>query len=238
MLITWDSWLKLVREPLWRGGRDYDVSDVVPKGGAHRFGLMAKGYRFSRVLDEECPLFEADGSRGVRERHPQDAKGHDQVEPVVDITDGSIRSESGQLESPAHADAPCMLVDRLDDVLGRIMVSTLVSHVFVGRGLSRNVASNFKMLAMVLRRVHGADDPQVVSANHTSDDSSSFDFLSSEFGNVQAKAKTHVAASPGLGVTGDVVLVGEFSGGADGHGYDDDDKAKKGGRGQEPRPSQ
>ena len=128
---------------------------MVPKGGAHRFGLMAKGYRFSRVLDEECPLFEADGSRGVRERHPLDAKGHqrpfpildDQVELGEDITDGWIRSESGQLESPAHADAPCVLVDRLDDVLGRIMVSTLVSHVFVGRGLSRNVASNFKMLA-------------------------------------------------------------------------------------------
>ena len=34
------------------------------------------------------------------------------------------------------------------------------------------------------------------------------------------------------------MLVGEFSGGADGHGYEDDDKAKKSGRGQEPRPSQ
>ena len=59
------------------------------------------------------------------------------------------------------------------------------------------------------------------------------------FENVQAESETHVSdASPSLGVTDDVVLVGEFSCGADGHGNEDDDKAKKGGRGQEPRPSQ
>ena len=72
----------------------------------------------------------------------------------------------------------------------------------------------------------------MASANHTSDDSSTFDLLSSEFGNVQAQSKTHVAdASPGLGVTGDVALVGEFSGSAEGHGHEGNDKARKGGRG-------
>ena len=87
--------------------------------------------------------------------------------------------------------------------------------------------------------MQGADSPQVASANHTSDDSSSFDLLSSKFGNVQAESRTHVAdASSRLEVTGDVVLVGEFSGGADGHGREGDDKTKKGGRGQGPRPSQ
>ena len=45
-------------------------------------------------------------------------------------------------------------------------------------------------------------------------------------------------ASPGLGVTGDVALVGEFSGGADGHGLEGKDKARKGGRGQGPHPPQ
>ena len=54
-----------------------------------------------------------------------------------------MRSESGQfqLESPADADTPCVSADRLDHVFGRIMVSSLVSHVVVGQGLSRNVAS-------------------------------------------------------------------------------------------------
>ena len=41
-----------------------------------------------------------------------------------------------QLESPANADTLC--VDPLDDVFGRIIVSSLVSHVVVGGGLSRN----------------------------------------------------------------------------------------------------
>ena len=45
-------------------------------------------------------------------------------------------------------------------------------------------------------------------------------------------------ASPGLKVTGDVVLVKEFSGGADGHGHEGDDETKKGRRGQGPRPPQ
>ena len=62
--------------PLVRGGCDSnDVSDVVPNGCAHQFGSMAKGDRFSRVLDEEISLFEASGSRGVWERYVLDAKG-------------------------------------------------------------------------------------------------------------------------------------------------------------------
>ena len=66
--------------------------------------------------------------------------------------------------------------------------------------LSR-VVSHFMMLASALRRMYmGADAPKVVSAKHASVDSSSFDLLSSEFGNVQAGSETHVAgASPGLG---------------------------------------
>ena len=109
---------------------------------------MPKGGRLSRVLDEEFSLFEADGSRGVWRRYLLGAKGHqrpfpildDHVELLEDIVDGSMRSESGQLGSPASADAPCVLVDRLNDVFGRIMVCPLVSHVVVGRSLCRNVA--------------------------------------------------------------------------------------------------
>ena len=72
MIIMWDS----VRGPWGRGGCDSnDVSDVVPNGSAHRFRSMAKGDRFSRVLDEEFSLFEADGSRGVWDRYVLDAKG-------------------------------------------------------------------------------------------------------------------------------------------------------------------
>ena len=130
--------------PLRRGGCDSnDVSDVVRNGSAHLFGSMAKCDRFSRVLGEDFSLFEADGSHGLWQRYLLDAKGHqrpfpildDPVEPVEDIVDGSIRSESGQLESPANADAPCVLVDRVDDGFERIMLSSLVSHVVVGRGL-------------------------------------------------------------------------------------------------------
>ena len=64
----------------------------------------------------------------------------DHIESVEGIVGGSMRSESGQLESLASADAPCVLVDRLNDVFGRIMVASLVSHFTVGRDLSRNVA--------------------------------------------------------------------------------------------------
>ena len=80
---------------------------------------MGKGDRFPHVLDEEFSLFE---SRGVC----LDAKGRqrpfpildDHVEAVEDIEDGSTRSESGQLESLANADALRVLVDRLDDAVG------------------------------------------------------------------------------------------------------------------------
>ena len=63
--------------------------------------------------------------------------------------------------------------------------------------------------------MHSADVPIVASAKHASVDRSSFELVAPEFGNVQAGSKTHVAdASPGLGVTGDVALVGVFLGGA------------------------
>ena len=111
-------------------------------------------------------MFEADGSRGVSERYLLDAKGHQRpfpildghVDPVEDIVDGSMRSESGQLRSLASADAPCVLVDRLTDVFGRIMVSplwsrmSLLAEVSVETWPSRD-ASRFKMLTIVLRRV-------------------------------------------------------------------------------------
>ena len=45
-------------------------------------------------------------------------------------------------------------------------------------------------------------------------------------------------ASPGLGATADVSLVGEFLGGAVGHDDEGNDEARKGGRGQAPRPPQ
>ena len=90
-------------------------------------------------LMKNFTLFEAVGSRGVWERYLLDAKGHqrpftildDHVEPVEDIADVSIRSESRQLESLANAS--CLLCVTC---------------------LSRDV-SHFKMLAIVLRRVHG-----------------------------------------------------------------------------------
>ena len=83
--------------------------------------------------------------------------------------DGSIRIEFGQLESPANADATCVLVDLLDDVLVCIMLSSLVSHVVVGWGLSRNVAFArcfpLQDVGECTRTcVHGADAPQVASA--------------------------------------------------------------------------
>ena len=77
------------------------------------------------------------------------------------------------------------------------------------------------------------------SAKHVSVNCSSLDLVLPELEDLRAGSKMHTAdASPGLGVAGDVVLVGEFSGGADGHGHEDDDKTKKGGRGQGPSPSQ
>ena len=119
------------------------------------------------------------------------------------------------------------------------MVPSRVLHVVGGRGLSRVVSFARCFPCQDVDEctetfMHGTDAPKVASADHTSDDSSSFDLLSSEFGNVQAESKTHVAdPSPGLGVTGDVVLVG-----AVGHDLEGNDKARKGGRGQRPRPSQ
>ena len=69
--------------------------------------------------------------------------------------------------------------------------------------------------------------------------SSSFDLMPPEFGNLRAVSKTHIAdASPGLGATADIALVGEFLGGAVGHYDEGNDEARKGGRGQAPRPSQ
>ena len=88
------------------------------------------------------------------------------------------------IKSPANADTRCVLVDPLDDIFGRLMVSSLVSHVVLGGGLSRNVAFArclpFQDVGDCAETcVHGADAPQVASANHTSDDNSSFDLFSS-----------------------------------------------------------
>ena len=176
------------------------------------FGSRPKGGRHSRVLDEELFSLEAGGSRVVRERSLLDMNGRqrpfptldDHVEPVGWIGDGSIRGDSGQVAPPDNAGALCV-VDELSMPFLDVswcphgFCMSLVAEVSVVSFLSRDV-SHVKMLMSVLRRMHGTDAPKVASADHTSDDSSSFDLLSSEFGNVQAESKTHVAdPSPGLG---------------------------------------
>ena len=123
-------------------------------------------------------------------------------------------------------------------------MSSLVLYVVVGRGLSRNVsfARRFPCHDFGERTetyVYEADAPKVVSAKHASVDSSSFDLVVPDLGNVRAGSKTHIAdVSPGLGATADVALVGEFLGGAVCHDHEGSDKARNGGRGQGPRPSQ
>ena len=138
----------------------------------------------------------------------------DHVEPVEGIGDGSTRTESGQLESPDNADILWVSSDPLDGVFGRIMVSSLVVRVVGGPGFSRNVSFGrrfpFQDVGEYTQTcVHGAGAPNVVSAKHSSVNSSSFDLVPPEFGNLRAGSKTHIAdASPGA--TADVALVGEF----------------------------
>ena len=85
-----------------------DVSDVVPNGSAHRFFWIEAQGRSTRGR----------GSRVDRRRSLQDAKGRqrpfpildDHVEPVEGVGVGLMRSESGQLESPANADTVSVCV--------------------------------------------------------------------------------------------------------------------------------
>ena len=177
---------------------------MVPTGSAHRFGSMAKGDRLSCVLGEEVSF---DRGRWVAwclgggvSWMPRDTRDPFQswmitLSPsrisLIDRCEAILVSWSLRLMQMLPV---CWF--SLDDVFGRIMVSSLVSHVVVGRGLCRNVA-----FARCFP-FQGADDctPQVASADHTSDDISSLDLLFSEFGNVQVGSETHVAdASPGLG---------------------------------------
>ena len=99
----------------------------------------------------------------------------DHFEPVKDVVDESTRSDSGQLEPPADVDTPCVLVDLSMTFSRGIMVSSLVSHVVVGRGPSRSVAFARRFPSQDVGEctetyVHGGDAPQVASVNDTSDD--------------------------------------------------------------------
>ena len=56
-------------------------------------------------------VFGSGVSRELKKRQRPFPILDDHVEPVEGIVDGSIRSESGQSESPGNADTPCVLVD-------------------------------------------------------------------------------------------------------------------------------
>ena len=148
------------------------------------------------------------------------------------------------MESPDNVDILWVSSDPLDSVFGRIMVSSLVLHVVGGPGLSRDVsfARRFPFQDVgeyTQTCAHGAGAPNVASAKHSSVNSSSFDLVPPEFGNLRAGSKTHMAdATSRLEVTADVALVGEFLGGAVGHDDEGNDEARKGRRGQAPRPPQ
>ena len=96
-----------------------------------------------------------------------DAKGRqrpltildDHVEPVEGIGDGSIRGESGQVESPDKAGILCVVSDPLDGVFRTYhavlsgFCMSLVAEVSAATFLSR-VPSSLKMLASTLRRMY------------------------------------------------------------------------------------
>ena len=141
------------------------------------------------------------------QRYLLDAKGRqrpfpildDHVEPVEGIG-GSIRGVSGQVESPDNFLGVGVTLSMASP--GRLMVSSLVLHVVGGRALRLNVsfARRFSFQdvgAYTETYVHGAGAPNVASAKHASVNSSSFDLVPPEFGNLRARSRTHTAdASP------------------------------------------
>ena len=106
--------------PLWVGGCDSnDVCDVVPNGI-----VLDRGARCSTLLS----LINNDSrSRPMVHRLLRDGTFcmRRDVRDSSRLGDGSIRDESGQVESPDSEDFWC-LSDPLGGVFGRIMVSSLV----------------------------------------------------------------------------------------------------------------
>ena len=147
--------------PLWRGAcGSNDVCDVVPNGSARRFRSMIRGDRFSRVLDEEFSLLEADGSRGgLGAELPGSERTPETLQTWTITWSPSRGSQMGRYEAN--------LVSRSLQLMRILLVcwvtlSMTFSHVSwcplwlvedsAETWLSRDV-SHFKMLAIVLRRV-------------------------------------------------------------------------------------
>ena len=147
MIIIWDSWLERVRGPCGEGSCDSnDVSDVVP---VVLIGLD----RWPRaVFMMENFFIEVDGSRCVWVRYLLDAKGHQRPFPILDDhVEPSRISQVGRCEaSRTHHGV-------LSGVACRCWPRSQSERAF---RRWQDVDDCTETC------VHGADAPQVASANH------------------------------------------------------------------------